>query len=420
MKYKKIERDNYDLYYYKTNKYKIINITTLLINRFDKKNITLDNFLSSYIISTSKKYSTEISMNKKYMDLYNPNYSIYDIYRDLHYKFYDISFLDEKFLEKDNNKKIIEFYYDTIFNINETNNKLDKTQTNLIKEQMKSNYSLDEEDPSERAYYNSFKLISDDLPIKINPKGSKRYINRINPRNSYKYYQDELKTGKVIVFITGNISDKIIDYIDDQLKNRINKNDYNIKTVYEVTNSNRINKKVEESKFNESILYTIYKLPNISKREREVVLPLFNNILGGPSSKLFNNIREKNSLAYYAYSNYIKHFGILYMYAGINSKNFNKTLDLMKETLNDMKKGNISSNEIKDSKQTIISTLTKNEDNIYSIVNDMVTSVLFDKISLEEYKKEVVKVTRKELVDLSNKLELDVIYLLKGVNHENN
>jgi len=420
MKYKKIEYKNYDLYYYKTDKFKTINLTTLLINDKDEKNITLDNFLSSYILETSKKYNDEIIMNKKYMDLYNPSFSVYDVYRDLHYKFFDITFLSEKYLEKGNDKKVIDFYYDTIFNINENNNKLDNREISLIKEQMKTEYKLDEEDPSEQAYYNSFKLISDDLPIKINPKGNRKYLKSINSKDAYKYYMDEIKTGKVLVFLTGNIDDKLINIIDKNISDNIFKNDFDIKTSYEVSSVKKTSNKIDESKFNESILYLIYKIPNITKREREVVLPLFNSILGGPSSRLFNNIREKNSLAYYAYSNYIKHFGILYMYAGISPNNYEKTYKLMEETLNDIKNENISEKEIKDSKKLITSSLTKNEDNIYSIVNDMVTSVLFDKITLEEYKKEVVKVKKAELIDLSKKLELDVVYLLKGVNHENN
>ncbi len=413
MKYKKIEKDNYDLYYYKTNKFKTINITTLLIS--EKKNITLDNFLSSYIVNTSKKYNNEILMNKKYMDLYNPTYSVYDIYRDLHFKFYDITFLEEKYLEKGNNKKVIDFYYDSMFNINESNKKLDEVQTNLIKEQMRAEYSLDEENPTEKAYYNSVKLISDDLPVKINPKGNKKDLKSINVTDSYLYYKDEIKNSKVIIFVTGNIDDNILNSIDDNVKNNIYKNDYDIKINYDVSNVKEVKEKIDKTKFNQSILYEIYKIPNITKKEREVVLPLFNNLLGGSSSRLFKNIREKNSLAYYAYSGFMKSFGIIYMYAGINYNNYEKTKKLMIDILNDMKNGNISSEEINDSKESLLSALSKNEDNIYSIVNDMIISVLFKKIDRDVYIKELKKITKKELVELSNKLELDVIYLLRGI-----
>ena len=108
------------------------------------------------------------------------------------------------------------------------------------------------------------------------------------------------------------------------------------------------------------------------------------------------------------------------MYAGISSKNYEKTVDLMKETLNDLRNGNITEKEIKDSKEVINSSLLKNEDSIYSIVSDMITTVLFNKIDKETFKKEIKNVNKKELIDLSNKLELDVIYLLRGEVHENN
>lgn len=420
MKYKKIKHANYDLYYYKTNKYKTINITTLLISDLDEKKITLDNFLSSYIVNTSKKYNDEILMNKKYIDLYNPSFSVYDIYRDYHYKFYDISFLDELYLEKGNNKKVIDFYYDSIFNINEKNNELDKVQTKLIKEQMKTNYALDEEDPSEKAYLNSIKLVSDDLPIKINPKGNKKDLYKISVKESYSYYKNMIKKSKVLVFVTGNIDDNLLKNIDNCLKNNIYKNEYEIKVTYEISKVEKVKEKIDKTKFNQSILYLIYKIPNITKKEREVVLPLFNNILGGSSSRLFNNVREKNSLAYYAYSNFFKNYGLLYMYAGINYKNYDKAKKIMIDTLEDLKKGNITKEEITNSKEAILSALLKNDDNIYSVVNDMITSVLFNKIDLETYKKELKSIAKEELIKLSNKLELDVIYLLKGGSNENN
>ena len=103
------------------------------------------------------------------------------------------------------------------------------------------------------------------------------------------------------------------------------------------------------------------------------------------------------------------------MYAGINNKNYEKTKELMNETLNDIKKGNINKEEIDNSKEYILSSLYKNEDNIYSIVNDMITNVLFNKIDRETYKEEIKKIKKQDLITLANKLELDVVYLLRGI-----
>ena len=89
--------------------------------------------------------------------------------------------------------------------------------------------------------------------------------------------------------------------------------------------------------------------------------------------------------------------------------------ELDRETLNDIKKGNINKEEIDNSKEYILSSLYKNEDNIYSIVNDMITNVLFNKIDRETYKEEIKKIKKQDLITLANKLELDVVYLLRGI-----
>ena len=85
-----------------------------------------------------------------------------------------------------------------------------------------------------------------------------------------------------------------------------------------------------------------------------------------------------------------------------------------------MKKGNITTSEINDSKKAIESALLKKDDNYYRIVNDMITSVLFDKPSSEAILSETNTVTKKEIVDLSNKLDLDVKYILRGDRNEKN
>lgn len=419
MKYKKIIKDNYEIYFYKTNKFKTINLTTVLIDDFNKDNITMDNFISSYILETSKKYNTEVSYNKKLLDLYNPRLSVYDFYRDYHYKFYEISFINDKFLDEENNKKVIDFYYDMMFNPNEENNSFIEEYSNVIKNQMKLDFNLQKENPSHKAYFDSIKLISEDFQVKYDSRGKLSDLKKINDKDSYKYYMNELKNSKYIVFITSD-SEDIIDLVSNILDKKVIKKDISIIDNYEVKEVKKVKEKIEKTNFNQSIIYLYYKLINTTKRERDIVLPLLNNILGGPSSKLFNNVREKYSLAYYAYSGFIKNYNYLYIYAGINSKNYNKALDVIFNEVDNMKKGNITKEELEDSKSMIISTLLKKDENTFQILNDMVNSALFNRLDTNELISEIKTVTKEEIVILSNKLMLDVNYLLRGDKNENN
>lgn len=86
------------------------------------------------------------------------------------------------------------------------------------------------------------------------------------------------------------------------------------------------------------------------KREKYVAI-VYNAILGGSAtSKMFQIVREKHSLAYTAASNYLRHKNSIFIRCGIEIDNYEKTLNLIKEQLEDMKKGNFTDEDIKSAK----------------------------------------------------------------------
>lgn len=68
-------------------------------------------------------------------------------------------------------------------------------------------------------------------------------------------------------------------------------------------------------------------------------MQIFNGVFGGYAhSKLFMNVRERESLAYYASSSYSPHYGLLFVVSGIEPSNEKKAIDIIFEQLEDMKK----------------------------------------------------------------------------------
>ena len=167
MNYEVINEKNYDIYLYKTDKFKTISISTVFINDYKKDEITKEKFLSEYLINSNSTAKDEVSMSKKYMELYEPSLSINDYFSDKHHKVYTTVFLNEKYTEKGYDKKTIDFYYNIIFNPNVDNGFFNENNFNLIKSKFISRYKLDEEDSRSIAYFNSLSNISDDLPIRM-------------------------------------------------------------------------------------------------------------------------------------------------------------------------------------------------------------------------------------------------------------
>ena len=415
MKYNHIEEKNYDIYLIKTDKFKTINISTVFISDYKKEEITKEKFISEFLLNSNNLAKDEVSMSKKYMDLYGPSMYIDNLFLDKQHRICTTTFLNEKYTEKGMNKKSIDFYYSIIFNPNIDNGKFNENNFNITKSKMISWYKMDEEDSRSMAYFHSLSNISDDLPIKVDTRGNIDELLKIKREELKDFYLDKLNKSRVAVFVVGNYDDVVINCIKDNLNHNVNKNNIEIKSNFDVSKVDKVKQVIEEKDFNQSIVFLIYKIIKMTDRERNLVLPVLNNILGGSSAKLFNNVREKNSLAYYAYSGYSQSNNILYMYAGISKENFEKCTKLMKQELDDMVNGNITEEELENAKNSLDSGILMNLDNIGVINNNLKGQVLLGLLSLEEYKEGYKTVTKEEVINLSKKLELDVEYLLKGV-----
>ncbi|MHA6484336.1 EF-P 5-aminopentanol modification-associated protein YfmF [Paenibacillus sp. strain BS8-2] len=142
---------------------------------------------------------------------------------------------------------------------------------------------------------------------------------------------------------------------------------------------------------------------------------LYNGILGGyPHSKLFINVREKESLAYYAASRLDGHKGICTIQSGIEFANYEKAVAIIKEQLDAMKQGQLSELEINQTKAMISNHLREMQDSAYEMLSYDFNSVLTGKErSAAELLKQVQGVTVEDIVAVAKQVQLDTIYFLR-------
>ena len=75
-------------------------------------------------------------------------------------------------------------------------------------------------------------------------------------------------------------------------------------------------------------LHIAYRTPVTFFSEEFPVMQMTNGIFGGfAHSKLFMNVREKESMAYYASSSFASHYGLIFVLAGIDAKLKKKQLN---------------------------------------------------------------------------------------------
>ncbi len=156
---------------------------------------------------------------------------------------------------------------------------------------------------------------------------------------------------------------------------------------------------------------------NISPDSEEYpALMLMNSVFGGGAhSKLFNNVREKLSLCYYASSTIVKYKGIMYVNAGIEFKNFEKAYNEILAQLEMIKNGEISEFEFVSSVKALQNELEAYKDDQRKMqlfyLSKQLTNSDYD---IDVLKEKISKLKIDDIVNAAKKVELDTVYFLAG------
>lgn len=247
--------------------------------------------------------------------------------------------------------------------------------------------------------------------------GDKDTLSKIDEKSLYNYYKKIITSSVIDIYVCGsadiNEAAKVVREYTDKLEfasAEIPKTDLLCREAGE------INRVTESMDVNQGKLAVGF-LTNISPSDKEsYALTVFNSVFGaGAHSKLFNNVREKLSLAYYASSSLERLKGIVTVNAGIEFENFQKAYDETIVQLDEIKNGNISDHEFLSSINAIVNTLNS----YYDDQRAMAMYYLTEKIkgtntTLETYIENIKNVTPQEVAEAAKKLQLDTVYFLNG------
>ena len=99
---------------------------------------------------------------------------------------------------------------------------------------------------------------------------------------------------------------------------------------------------------------------------------------------------------------------------GIEIKNYEKTLEIIRKQLEDMKKGDLTDEDLENSKKGIISGIKGMEDEQDTEITYYFGQELSgDEISSEQYINAIKQVSKKDVIDIANSVNINTIYFLK-------
>lgn len=137
---------------------------------------------------------------------------------------------------------------------------------------------------------------------------------------------------------------------------------------------------------------------------------------GGMTSKLFMQVREKQSLCYDIGSSYRSSKGIVAVSAGVDCKEIDRARDEICRQLELCKKGDITQAEFVSAKEGLISSIRAVHDSPGVIEDYYMTSILSGgDLTPESYRMQVEAVTMEQVVQQAQKLRLHTEFILEGV-----
>ena len=267
-----------------------------------------------------------------------------------------------------------------------------------------------------------FETLDNTAPCSYRLLGYKEDLEQITVENLYEYYQEMIATNLVDIFVIGEIiEEEIINLFKDNFKLKVLKKQ---KLPYLLEDKPFRSRKLldkETIDTTQSNLAIACRCHQLSDYERNYPLTLYNIILGGGSdSKLFKEVREKNSLCYSIYSVPNKLDHILIIQAGIDKDNYKKTLDLIEKELASIRHGKFTEEDLSIAKEYYETAMEELEESQSRIIEHYLMMELLGTDSIEVKREKMKNVTKNEIIKVAKKIKIDTVFCLEGIKDERN
>ena len=398
----------------KSRKFVTNAIAIYLTTKLDKETITMNALIPEILKRGSENYKTQLEISKKLEDMYGAtfNFSREKVGNFFVMKFY-INILENRYLPEEKNlaQEGINLLADIIFNPLKEDGVFNATYVQQEKENRKKEIESRKDDKDAYAYSRALEELMGDNPYGSFIYGDVEHLEKIDNKNLYEYYQKLLKECKIDIFVDGFDVDEIT--LPEIMKEYGNPE---FKQLSDEVKNKLLNEVKEPKKVVDKLDVTQGKIDiglRVSDEDKYAIL-VYNQILGGDAnSKLFQNVREKNGLAYTVRSTYSKYNNFIMIRTGIQLENFDKCLKVIEEQLADLQNGKITEKEITDAKECLYAALREVDESQLATINfEYSKSTLADVDSIEEKENKIKAVTIDDVIRVAKGVSVNLIYYL--------
>ncbi|MFX3674043.1 MAG: EF-P 5-aminopentanol modification-associated protein YfmF [Paenisporosarcina sp.] len=279
------------------------------------------------------------------------------------------------------------------------------------------------DDKTRYAQHRLVELLRPNHPASIGANGTIELVQAITPTSLWDAYQRMLNEDELDIYVVGDIDEaNMTNSIKEAFplegrtplqKQKIEQHNMDPKNPSHVKETQDMKQGKLHIGFETPITFTHPDFP---------IMQITNGIFGGyPHAKLFMNVREKESMAYYVSSSFSSSYGLIFVLAGIDASKEEKAISLIDEQLEALKKGEITKMEIDQTVAMLKNQLKEALDSARGQIE------IFDQYKeldetfrVEDWFAKWSSVTKDDVQKMANTIDKKMVYFLSGKEESSN
>lgn len=400
-----------------TTQFKTVNFSVKWRRPLTTKDAAERTVLSNVLQHSNEKFRTSAAFRSYLDDLFGTVLYFDTTKRgNEHTLLLNVETVNDQYLANSNVlQEVLNLMHTVIFKPNLENNVFVPSIVEREKEMVLERIQSIFDDKSRYAQHRLMQILRPNHPASISANGTIETVKDVTPESLKAAYDSMLQDDKVDIYVVGDIN---MEEITEKLRQVFSFGD---RELYENKIKTEIDTKPEEytkeqKEMKQGKLHIGFSTPVYFGNPDFPKMQIFNGIFGGyPHSKLFMNVRERESLAYYASSSYASQYGLIFVTSGIEPSNEKKAIDVINEQLKAMQNGEISDLELTQTKAMLTNQLKEALDSargqieIYDQYKD-----LNEAFTIDTWASRWQQVTKEDVEQMAKQVKQEAIYFLCG------
>lgn len=369
----------------------------------------------------SEKYPTLTELSRRAEELYGATIGAdIDKRGDMALLRISVQFVSDSFINESITEDITELLKEFVLCPVAKNGGFDTTYVRQEKENAKNFIQGLINDKKAYASVRCNEIMFEDDPYGIFEYGYVEDLEKIDEKNLYEFYKEIINTAQTDIFVSGSFDTEIMKKaVRDNFKNVLGDRSpiSHVTRLAEFEENIEVKTVTEEMPVSQSKLVMGFNCGINPVSDEYYGVVLFSCIYGAsPFSKLFNNVREKLSLAYYVFSAADRQKSCMKISAGIEAEKFDEAYKEVMLQLDKMRSGDFSDEEISSAKKYLKTQMGSVQDSLVATEDFYMGRLLLGiDESVEQFFERLSRVTREQIIYAANRMQLDTVYFLKGV-----